>query len=155
MNYFLAEYEINLDAKGRIMIPAAFRKQLPEVDAKEFVLKSGLDGFVEMYTKSSWERIYKQLSKMNDLNPKVQHFKRMFLNGACTVELDAAGRLLIPKTLQQFAGLEKEIFFSAKGDKIEIWNKDKYNAYIEKNMSDFKDLSTDLFGDDVLNPFEL
>lgn len=154
LHYFLGEYEIAMDVKGRMMVPAAFRKQLPENFVGEFVIKRSMESCLELYTKEAWGNVQDKLSKMNDFNPKVQQFKRLFLNGATILEMDSAGRLLIPKPLQDYASLGKELLFSAKGDKVEIWERTKYYEYMNQHASDLSDLAEEVWGDSFVNPFE-
>src|SRR5690606_34864217 len=94
-----------------------------------------------------------RLKKLNDFNPKVQLLKRLMLNGASVTELDTAGRLLLPKALQAFGGLRKELVFSAKINKVEIWDKDTYYDYMEQHAAQLSDLATEVFGDGFVDPF--
>jgi MraZ protein len=79
----------------------------------------------------SWEPIFARISQLNDFDPEVRQFRRYFLNGATMVELDSAGRLLIPQNLKEHAGLDKDIVLTAAVDKIEIWDKSKYQQFFE------------------------
>jgi MraZ protein len=79
----------------------------------------------------SWEPIMNKISQLNDFDPKVREFRRQFLGGATEIELDAAGRLLLPPTLKEFAGLSKDIILVAALDKIEIWDAGKYKQLFE------------------------
>ncbi len=79
----------------------------------------------------SWDPIFSELGKLNDFDPKVREFRRYFLNGATVLELDGAGRLLVPPNLKDHAGLEKDIVLVAAMNKIEIWDKDKYQKFFE------------------------
>ncbi len=79
----------------------------------------------------SWEPIFSEISKLNDFDPKVREFRRYFLNGATNVELDSAGRLLVPKNLIEYAGLGKDVVLVAAVNKIEIWDKGKYTEFFE------------------------
>lgn len=128
---FLGEYEATLDAKGRFLLPAGFRKQLPEEGATQFVINRGFEKCLTLYPMKSWEPIFSELGKLNDFEPKVREFRRYFLNGAITLDLDTAGRLLIPPNLKSHAGLEKDIVLAAAMDKIEIWDKQKYQQFFE------------------------
>lgn len=128
---FLGEYESTLDAKGRFLLPAGFKKQLPDKGGDEFVINRGFEKCLTLYPMKSWEPIFTEISKLNDFDPKVREFRRYFLNGATTLELDSAGRLLIPPNLKQHAGLEKDIVLVAAVNKIEIWDKGKYNQFFE------------------------
>ncbi len=95
---FLGEYEATLDAKGRFLLPAGFKKQLPEEDGARFVINRGFEKCLSLYPMKSWEPIFNEISKLNDFDPKVREFRRYFLNGATVMELDSAGRLLFPET---------------------------------------------------------
>jgi MraZ protein len=128
---FLGEYESTLDAKGRFLLPAGFKKQLPDKGGDEFVINRGFEKCLTLYPIKSWDPIFTEISKLNDFDPKVREFRRYFLNGATTLELDSAGRLLIPPNLKQHAGLEKDIVLVAAVNKIEIWDKGKYNQFFE------------------------
>ncbi len=94
------------------------------------------------------------MSKLNDFNPQVRKFKLLFLNGANLVEMDSAGRVLIPKPLVEYAKLEKELVFTALGNKVEIWSKEQYEIYLQDNVDDFSGLAEEVAGKDFFNPFE-
>ena len=131
MNGFLGEYEATLDAKGRFLLPAGFKKQLPEEAGNQFVINRGFEKCLTLYPMKSWDPIFSELGKLNDFDPKVREFRRYFLNGATVLELDSAGRLLVPPNLKDHAGLEKDIVLVAAMNKIEIWDKDKYQKFFE------------------------
>lgn len=151
---FLGEYEVSIDAKNRFLVPAGFRKQLPEGAEDRFVINRGFENCLTVYTIESWSKLSEQINKLNDFNPKVREFKRLFLNGATIVELDTAGRFLLPKPLQEFAGIKKDMVFSAQGNKIELWDKEAYHNYIKANAAGFSDLAATVAGADFFNPFE-
>ncbi len=131
MTGFLGEYEVTVDAKGRFLLPAGFKKQLPEDANSLFVINRGFEKCLTLYPIQSWEPIFSEISKLNDFNPKVREFRRYFLNGAIQVELDSAGRMNIPKNLMEYAGLEKDVVLVAAVNKIEIWDKRKYTEFFE------------------------
>jgi MraZ protein len=131
MNGFIGEYEATLDAKGRFLLPAGFKKQLPEEAGNQFVINRGFEKCLTLYPMKSWDPIFSELGKLNDFDPKVREFRRYFLNGATVLELDSAGRLLVPPNLKEHAGLEKDIVLVAAMNKIEIWDKDKYQKFFE------------------------
>jgi MraZ protein len=131
MNGFIGEYEATLDAKGRFLLPAGFKKQLPEEAGSQFVINRGFEKCLTLYPMKSWDPIFAELGKLNEFDPKVREFRRYFLNGATVLELDSAGRLLVPPNLKDHAGLEKDIVLVAAMNKIEIWDKDKYQKFFE------------------------
>ncbi len=128
---FLGEYEATLDSKGRFLLPVGFKKQLPEEDGARFVINRGFEKCLSLYPMTSWEPIFNEISKLNDFDPKVREFRRHFLNGATVMELDSAGRILLPKNLQEHAGLQKDIVLVSAINKIEIWDKSKYQQLFE------------------------
>ena|ERR1700730_5054603 len=128
---FLGEYEATIDSKGRFLLPAGFKKQLPEKGGSQFVINRGFEKCLSLYPMKSWEPIFEDISKLNDFDPKVREFRRYFLNGATLMDLDSAGRLLIPQNLKEHAGLEKDIVLVSAVNKIEIWDKTKYQQFFE------------------------
>ncbi len=148
----IGEYEVTMDAKGRFSLPAGLRKQLPEGEDVVFYMNRSLEQVcVNLYTKSEWSKIENRLASMNGFNPKVEKLKRLVMAGSARIELDAAGRLLMPKTLIDITKLDKEIIIVAQINKIEIWSKKQYNDYIEANSSDLESLANELFGNDLGN----
>jgi MraZ protein len=132
---FLGEYESTIDSKGRFLLPAAFKKQLPVDDANSFVINRGFEKCLTLYPQQSWNPIFANISNLNDFDPKVRAFRRYFLNGASPVELDTAGRLLLPKNLLSHAALEKDIVLVSALNKIEIWDKNTYTKFFD-SMTD-------------------
>src|SRR6478672_1131161 len=137
---FLGEFEATLDSKGRFLLPAGFKRQIPEGESTRFVINRGFEKCLSLYPMSSWQPLYDQISTLNDFDPKAREFRRYFLNGAIIVEPDAAGRLLIPQNIKDYAGLEKDIVLAAAVNKLEIWDKEKYQKFFESYSPD--DFST-------------
>ena len=133
---FLGEYEATLDTKGRFLLPAGFKKQLPQEATTQFVLNRGFEKCLTLYPLQSWEPIFSEISKLNDFDPKVRQFKLLFLGGATEVELDSAGRMLLPPSLKEHAGLNKDIVLASNVDKINIWDAAKYKQFFEEFSSD-------------------
>lgn len=128
---FLGEYESTLDNKGRFLLPAGFRKQMPDDSSTRFVINRGFEKCLSLFPIKSWEPIYAEISRLNDFDSKVREFRRYFLNGATIMEIDTAGRLLIPQNLKEHAGLEKDIVLVSAVNKIEVWDKTKYQQFFE------------------------
>jgi MraZ protein len=147
---FLGEYEATLDVKGRFLLPAGFKKQLPEESATHFIINRGFEKCLTLYPQQSWDPIFSEISKLNDFDPKVREFRRYFLNGATQLELDAAGRLLVPKNLTEHAGLDKDIVLVSAVNKIEIWDKSKYKQFFETfTPQSFSDLANEVMNKTV------
>ena len=128
---FLGEYESTIDAKGRFLLPAAFRKQMPKDEGAEFVINRGFEKCLTLYPVQSWKPIFTNISKLNDFDPDVRTFRRYFLNGASPVEIDTAGRINLPKNLMGYASLEKDIVLVSALTKIEIWDKKLYEQFFD------------------------
>jgi len=139
---FLGEYEATLDAKGRFLLPVGIKRQLPQSETTRFVINRGFEKCLSLYPIQSWQPLYDQISHLNDFDPKVREFRRFFLNGAIEIEPDSAGRILVPQNLKEYAGLEKDIVLAAAGNKIEIWDKEKYKKFFEQySTEDFSALA--------------
>lgn len=144
-----------MDTKGRFLLPSGFRKQLPEnAEAEGFVVCRGMEQCLSFYTKDGWDKVTQKLNRLNDFNPKVQQLKRILLSGASPLELDNAGRILLPKQLKEYAGLDKTMVFTAQGEKVEIWDKKKYHEYLNKYSGDLEKLANEILGNQFIDPFE-
>jgi MraZ protein len=133
---FLGEYEVTLDGRGRFLVPAAFKKQLTGDNANQFVISRGIEECLTLYPIQTWEPVFAEISKLNDFDPQVREFRRKFLNGATQIELDSAGRLLLPKPLIEYAGLDKDVLLVSAVNKIEIWDSSKYKKLFELSSPD-------------------
>ncbi|MFT6126763.1 MAG: MraZ protein [Flavobacteriaceae bacterium] len=131
------------------MIPAALKKQLASVSLNGFVIKRAVfQPCIELYPIEEWQQLMKKMGELNRFNRKNNDFIRRFSAGVKTVELDVTGRLLIPKDLFSFAGIEKEIVISSAINIVEIWDKNKYEQAINDAANDFADLAEEVMGDD-------
>lgn len=143
----IGTYECKADAKGRLMLPAAFKKQLEEVLEDGFVVKrSVFQPCLELYPRKEWDVLMGKMNKLNRFKKKHNDFIRRFTAGVKEVEVDSAGRILISKDLAQFAGIGKELVLSSAINIIEIWDKNRYEAAIEDATDDFADLAEEVMG---------
>ncbi len=143
----VGEYEVRLDAKGRFLFPSSLRKQLSPAAQEKFMLNKGFEECLTLYPMNEWDRLSGKLSKMNLFKPKNRMFYRLFHQGAKSIALDGVGRVLIPSSLMERVGLDKDVMLIAYNDRIEIWDKTKYFDVIEGNMADFADLAEEVMGD--------
>ena len=123
---FMGEYNHTIDAKGRLIIPAKFREPLGE----EFVLTRGLDGCLYIYPMDEWEAFEEKLRALPLTNKDARAFSRFFVAGATTCELDKQGRILVPQTLREFAGLEKDVILAGNLSRVEVWSKEIWTALL-------------------------
>ncbi|MCK0123686.1 division/cell wall cluster transcriptional repressor MraZ [Gelidibacter sp. F2691] len=149
MNSLIGTYECKVDAKGRLMLPAAIKKQLLPALQNGFVLKRAVfQPCLELYPMTEWETLMQKMNKLNRFKKKNNDFIRRFTAGVKMVEVDSAGRLLIPKDLMVFSGISKEIVVSSAINIVEIWDKDKYEQAIDDAADDFADLAEEVMGQD-------
>ncbi|MEN8857881.1 MAG: division/cell wall cluster transcriptional repressor MraZ [Flavobacteriaceae bacterium] len=140
-------YECKADAKGRLMMSSAFKKQLSPVLQEGFVVKRAVfQPCLELYPMQEWNEVMSKMNKLNRFVKKNNDFIRRFTAGVKVVELDASGRLLIPKDLCQFAGIKKQIVLSSAINIVEIWDKDNYEKAIDDAAMDFASLAEEVMG---------
>jgi len=138
-----------VDAKGRLMLPAAIKKQLLPMLQDGFVLKRAVfQPCLELYPVIEWNALMEKVNKLNRFKKKNNDFIRRFTAGVKVVEVDVTGRLLIPKDLMSFSDIKKDIVVSSAINIIEIWDKDKYELAIDDATGDFADLAEDVMGQD-------
>ncbi|NDI99381.1 division/cell wall cluster transcriptional repressor MraZ [Flavobacterium sp. LaA7.5] len=147
MNTIVGTYECKVDAKGRLMMPAPLKKQLSAGIDNGFVLKrSVFQPCLELYPMAEWEKMMQKINKLNRFVKKNNDFIRRFTAGVKMIEVDAAGRLLIPKDLVAFAAIDKDIVLSSAVNIVEIWDKEKYEQSIDDSVVDFADLAEEVMG---------
>ncbi|PRX45294.1 division/cell wall cluster transcriptional repressor MraZ [Salegentibacter salegens] len=148
----IGTYECKADAKGRLMVPSALKKQLAPMLQDGFVLKrSVFQPCLELYPMQEWNVLMRKINGLNRFKKKNNDFIRRFTAGVKMVEVDSNGRLLIPKDLVGFAGINKEIVLSSAVNIIEIWDKDKYENTIDETSDDFAELAEEVMGNDDLD----
>jgi MraZ protein len=138
---FMGEYNHTVDTKGRLIIPSKFRELLGE----EFIVTKGLDGCLFVFPQNEWNAFEEKLRTLPLTQKGARQFTRFFVAGATPCELDKQGRILLPATLREFAGLDKDVVLAGMLNRIEIWSKAKWtenNAY--DDMDDIAEQMTDL-----------
>ncbi len=140
-------HECKMDAKGRVMIPSALKKQLLPVLEQGFVIKrSVFQKCLELYPMEEWRQVMSKVNRLNRFVKKNNDFIRMFTAGVKTIEMDANGRLNIPKDLMTFGGLTSGLVLSASVGIIEIWDKQAYEDTLNDPSVDFGALAEDVMG---------
>jgi len=144
----IGTYECKVDAKGRLMLPQAFKKQLTSVLKDGFVLKRAVfQKCLELYPMAEWNALSQKVNKLNRFNKKNDEFIRRFNAGVKLVDIDASGRILISKDLHAFAQTKKDIVVNAAINVLEIWDKELYEKAIDEAALDFSDLAEEVMGD--------
>ena len=122
---FIGEYQHAMDEKGRVAIPAKFRKSL----AGGVVVTRGIESHLYIYPKEKWGELAAKLSKLPINQANSRAFSRHMLGGAAEAEIDGQGRILIPEYLREHAGITNEVVMVGIYDRIEVWAENKWNAY--------------------------
>ncbi len=144
VNDFSGEYRLTLDAKKRISIPAGIRKMLlPEAEGS-LVFTRGLEGCVFIYPFDEWKRLTKEINTLNSFDIKVRNFIRLFVGSAHKVTIDGQGRILLPDSILQLGGIDKDIRLLGSLHKWEMWNPTVFEQYLEQNIPSLEVLAQDL-----------
>jgi MraZ protein len=146
MSHFLGEFDCKLDTKGRLMVPVGLRKQMPDAEREGLVVNRGFEKHLVIYTRKEWDKIVEDLSKLNQYEKKTREFIRYFTRGATELSLDAAGRVLFPKSLLDYAGIGADVILSCQFNKIEVWAKNAYDAQMDNEPENFANLAEDVMG---------
>ena len=128
------------------MLPAGLKKQIDPAAQEKFVMNRGFEGCLVLYPQNEWDLITAEMKKLNLFVARNRKFYRQFHNGATPLGLDGSGRILVPKNLMGFAGLEKDVVLFAYANRIEVWSKAKYEEVMEEGMEDFADLAEEVMG---------
>lgn len=142
----LGEYDVRLDAKGRLVLPSGLKKQLADVASQGFVINR--DVFrpcLVLYPMPEWERTNQMLRRLNRFVEKNMEFIRRFTAGATPLELDGSGRLLLPKALMDEPRMGKDLKLVGLGDRIEVWDKSAL-AGMRREKVDLTALAEDVMG---------
>lgn len=151
MASFIGDFVCKIDDKGRVLLPSVFKKAIPAEAHDTFIIKKDIyERCLVLYPLNEWERQVQIIrQKLNPYNKEHNAFLRGFFKGTAEVILDSTNRLLIPKRLLEEAGIEKEAVLAGQDGKIEIWNKDLYDAISTSN--DFANLAETIMGGNITN----
>lgn len=146
MIQLLGEYVCKIDAKGRLMVPAGIKKQLPNIEEDGLIINRGFEKCLTIYPKQVWNGIATEISKLNQFEEKTREFNRFFLRGVSELQLDASGRVLLPKTLLDWAAIESDVVLVCQFDKIEMWSKAAYDQLLDNEPENFAKLAEEVMG---------
>lgn len=137
---FIGEYHYNLDEKGRLFIPTAYRKDLNG----KIVVARGLERCLYLYSLDEWNLLLAKINNLSFTKRSNREFSRMFLSGAFENEIDSKGRINIDKTLISHAQLKKECVILGAGNRIEVWDQELWNNYYQEHLNIIEDISEEL-----------
>ena len=138
--------ELVLDAKGRLAIPARHREGLANESAGRLVVTADPSGCLLIYPLATWEPIQAQLMSLSSFNDKIRGLQRLLVGHADDVELDAAGRILVPPALRRYAALDKRVVLVGQGQKLELWDDAKWQAQTAQTIAFPGELPPELSG---------
>lgn len=149
VTHLIGQYECKADVKGRVNIPTSLMAQLNDVLDKGFVIKrSVFQQCLEFYPKQAYDELMTKIVAKNQFSRNYDTFLRNFLAGSQQLTLEEHGRLQIPKNLIAFASIQKEVVLASAINRIEIWDKAKYEAVLTKGQDIYADLAESIFSDD-------
>ena len=133
---FRGVQHINLDAKGRLSVPARQRESLLDISAGSIVVTIDTQSScLVLYPLREWERIERDVQNLPTLNPAVRRFQRLVLGYASDLDLDSSGRILLPGALREYAHLEKRVVLVGQGNKLELWSESLWEAECEAALA--------------------
>ncbi len=136
----IGEYQHNIDAKGRLIMPAKFRQDL----GYSFIVTRGLDGCLFGYPLENWAKVEEKLEQLPLSKKDARKFTRFFYSAATEVEVDKQGRINLPQTLIDFAKIDKSCRVIGVSDRIEIWSSEVWEAFAADMEEDFESLAEDM-----------
>jgi MraZ protein len=150
---FIGDYTCKVDAKGRIILPAAFKKQMPADAQDHFVVRKDIfENCLVLYSIEDWNRQLEKIRRrMNQYKREHNMFLRNFFKGTAELSLDNSNRLLIPRRLLDMIGAERDVVLAGQDGRIEIWAENVYDQ-IGMAPGDFADLAEKLMGDSINEP---
>jgi MraZ protein len=153
MTSFIGDYSCKVDPKGRIMLPQAFKKNMPEGARDKFVIKKDIyEKCLVLYTMDEWQRrIQEILENTSRFNREHRMLIREFSKDTAEVELDANNRILIPSRLLNLAGIDRDVVLAGQLDQIEIWSKELYDQ-TGITSDDFGELANKILGGNLNKP---
>ena len=137
---FIGEYQHTIDPKKRVAMPSRCRVEL----GKKVVITRGMDKCLFIYPMKTWEKLAEKLGSLPVGESGTRSFIRLMLAGAVDVDLDKQGRVLIPDYLKEYAGLKKDVTVAGLFDRLEIWDKTKWNVYKNKAEKDSDEIAEQL-----------
>ena len=145
----IGTYDCKADVKGRVMLPVALKTQLSPILAGGFVIKRAVfRDCLELYPMAEWQLLMEKMNEKNRFVKKNNDFIRRFTAGVKVIEVDASGRLLIPRNLMGIAQITNEVVLSAAINIVEIWDKTQYESVLEETAQDFASLAEEVMGNE-------
>ncbi len=139
------EYSHSLDDKDRFILPAKFRHRIKQYKIDTFFLTRGLEECIFMLASREWKEMEEKFKNLSFTKKQSRFFNRLYFSGAYEVNVDPQGRILLPNSLKEFAGIKKEIVIAGVADRIEIWDRQKWQKFYRENKQKFEEIAEDIF----------
>lgn len=143
MTGFVGQYEHQMDEKGRVSLPSAFRR---EADGDRFVLLQWEKPYLTLFPEAKWAAVLERLLEYRMSEPQAWNRVRMIVSNAVEVSPDKQGRVLVPAALQEAAGLTGTVLLSGNLDRVELWDPATYKGSVEEQAGDLSQFAHRLFG---------
>ena len=141
MTFFTSEFESKLDSKGRLVLPARIKAQLPLDEGNELVIRRGFEPCLIIYPMVEFKKVFSKISGLSEFNEEYRKLQRNFFSGTATVELDSNGRFVVPRNMLGYAQLEKDLVLVGMGNKVEVWNPAVYEKHLIKDSGELSKLA--------------
>jgi MraZ protein len=153
MATFIGDYACKVDVKGRIILPMAFKKQMPADARDQFVVRRDIfENCLVLYSVEDWNRQLEKIrERMNPYNREHNMFLRNFFKGTAELTLDNSNRMLIPKRLLELIGATRDVVLAGQDGRIEIWSAEAYEK-LDLPADEFASLAEKLLGGPLNNP---
>ena len=138
---FYGEYKHSIDKKSRVIIPSRFREVIKEMCIEKLYITRGLDECLFVFPESEWKTQEARYKAMPFTKSEVRKFKRLFFSGAVEAIPDKQWRILIPDYLKKYAALSKSIMIIGVSNRIEIWDKDKWNDFYNTSKENYEEIA--------------
>jgi MraZ protein len=138
---FYGEYDHTIDRKGRLIVPAKFRQALKAHDVTSLFLTRGLDGCLFLFPETEWRLAESRFKQIPFTKAEGRKFNRLFFSGAVEVTVDRLGRLLVPRTLKEFAQIKEDVVIVGVSNRMEVWAKEKWQAFYESSRQSFEEVA--------------
>jgi len=135
-------YEHKLDTKGRVVLPARFRQEL----GSGVVCTLGIDKCISLYAADKWDKVLEKLQQLSFSKGKSRDLMRLMLSSASELQVDNAGRILVPPFLRSHAELDQDITLIGVSDHVELWDSGKWNSYRAKVLDVLPEIAEDVEG---------
>lgn len=139
------EYIHTLDNKNRFILPAKFREKIKNLDNKKFFITRGLDGCLFLFHQEVWRKLEEKLQQFPFTRQQARNFNRLYFSGAVEVEPDSQGRVMLPDYLKDYASIKRDIVIVGVADRIEIWDKNRWEEFYQEQKGNFETIAEGLF----------